>query len=617
MRASVKPPNQPNIPKVRQNLHSAALALAIAAFCAWVPSATAQYTVTDLNGFGFLHTEGWGISGGHQVGDSGPFQGGPLPHALLWSGTAGSVVDLNPSGFFESEGQGISGGQQVGYGYPMPSYQGHALLWSGTADSVVDLHPGGFDRSYAFGTSGSQQVGYGITPQFTQHALLWSGTAGSAVDLHPAGFTHSQALGISGSQQVGYGDGHALLWSGTADSVVDLNPSGFTSSHANGISGSQQVGYGDGHALLWSGTADSVVDLHNFLPAGYSSSIAQAIDANGNIFGVALSGGQYHAILWTFVQSINIMMLRCESNAYANPDPNAGIDTPLIPVSDVTVLAVQTPISGGLVADGVTPLLLKIDFNPGTAPPGQYDVTFDPPTGGDFIFYTILSHLRVLQNGVFTPASNFTFDGSSPVYAMISGINAEDFLLNSGSTEMSITVHVTNHTNPSVTRAVTFRIRKPPIVLVHGFNVTDPTISWTPDYRQALAYTRPPEFIQAIHYGTGISSHPSNTFGRFDQLAPDLDDVLATQIEDKQTGPFRAWAFTRYDIVAHSQGGVLVRMLCTNLAGNPRFSTRAFRNADNANRGRFRRIVTIGSPHNGSLLLYYLLDARVRSPEFF
>ncbi|MEY2430110.1 MAG: hypothetical protein QOJ40_2995, partial [Verrucomicrobiota bacterium] len=118
-----------------------------------------------------------------------------------------------------------------------------------------------------------------------------------------------------GSQQVGAGYGsasggyyHALLWSGTAGSAVDLHPSGFDNSYALGISGSQQVGYGytSGviqHALLWSGTAESVVDLGSFLSSDYADSIAQGIDADGNVIGYAtyIATGTPHAILWRVV----------------------------------------------------------------------------------------------------------------------------------------------------------------------------------------------------------------------------------------------------------------------------------------------------------------------------
>jgi hypothetical protein len=184
----------------------------------------------------------------------------------------------------------------------------------------MDLNPSGFTQSFGERTSGSRQVGNGSGPATgnNTHALLWSGTASSVVDLNPSGFTSSGALGISGSQQVGNGSGsatgnndHALLWSGTASSAVDLNPSGFTMSVASGLSGSQEVGYGSGsasgnntHALLWSGTASSAVDLGSLLSSDYSTwSVAEGIDANGNIFGYAfyLPTGQTHAILWTVV----------------------------------------------------------------------------------------------------------------------------------------------------------------------------------------------------------------------------------------------------------------------------------------------------------------------------
>jgi hypothetical protein len=61
---------------------------------------------------------------------------------------------------------------------------------------------------------------------------------------------------------------------------------------------------GPQHALLWPGSAASVVDLHTFLPAGFTSSAALAIDSDGNIVGYAsgpASGGVSHAFLWQAV----------------------------------------------------------------------------------------------------------------------------------------------------------------------------------------------------------------------------------------------------------------------------------------------------------------------------
>ena len=282
-------------------------------------SQAATYSFTDLNPSGFAVSYGYGISGSQQVGFGFAPATGPYPHALLWSGTASSAVDLPPSGFEISYASGNSGSQQVGYGLRVGYATGlnsHALLWSGTASSAVDLNPSGFTGSVGNGISGGQQAGFGWAPATGNypHALLWSGTASSAADLNPSGFTESYSFGNSGSQQVGVGwaaggFAHALLWSGTASSAVDLNPSGFIESYAFGISGNHQVGYGSGsagnhdhaHALLWSGTASSAVDLGSLLSSDYSYSVAQGIDANGNVVGYAyyLPTGRPHAILWT------------------------------------------------------------------------------------------------------------------------------------------------------------------------------------------------------------------------------------------------------------------------------------------------------------------------------
>jgi hypothetical protein len=270
--------------------------------------------LTPTNLSGFTTSIAYGTDGTQQVGyGSGPATGGPIQHALLWTGTAGTAVDLNPTNLTQITGgsiaYSISGTQQVGAGET--SNYSHALLWTETAASAVDLNPTGLTGilgSEAFATTGSQQVGYGYGtagPPLT-HALLWTGTAASAVDLNPTslpGIGSSMAFGAGGNQQVGQGSangtgnqGHAILWTGTAASAVDLNPtllSSFTNSIAEDTNGSVQVGWGDSggnpHALFWTGTAASAVDLQTLLPSTgtWTSSEAFTIDASGNIYGFA------------------------------------------------------------------------------------------------------------------------------------------------------------------------------------------------------------------------------------------------------------------------------------------------------------------------------------------
>jgi hypothetical protein len=65
------------------------------------------------------------------------------------------------------------------------------------------------------------------------------------------------------------------------------------------------------------------------------------------------------------------------------------------------------------------------------------------------------------------------------------------------------------------------------------------------------------------------------------------------------------WAFTRHDVVAHSQGGLLTRMLSSVQANS--HLAQPFRSSENFYRGRFHRCITIGSPHNETRWLRYLL----------
>jgi len=339
------------------------------------------FTAIDLHPNRFESSRALGISDGQQVGWGGGPYWEDIHHALLWRGSAASVVDLHPVGFITSEAHGISGGQEVGSGVPPEGsvrespglgrlpFPFHALLWSGSAGSVIDLHLTGFTQSYALGVSGGLQVGYGTLgdpgnePANSHHAMLWRGSAASVVDLNGGYTSSSEAWGIAGDQEVGsgkiavpagYARDHALMWHGSPTSVVDLNPIGFFSSHALGTSGQEQVGYGqqdgdcigppptqallwrgsssgavilkgyylprvvatfggeqvgdDGnyphpHAVLFRGRPDNAVDLHVFLPPGFVSSSATGIDSSGDIVGYAElpSDAPYpptHAILW-------------------------------------------------------------------------------------------------------------------------------------------------------------------------------------------------------------------------------------------------------------------------------------------------------------------------------
>ena len=269
----------------------------------------------DLNPPGFVMSLGEAASGNSSVGWG---YGPATERALLWTGTSSTPVNLHAGAFTHTYAHGVHGAQQVGKG-TIESGGSHALLWHGSAATMVDLHPHpatGFRSTVAIATDGVQQVGSGVlTGGGNPRALLWTGNAGSMVDLTPARFANFSVSidGVSNGQQVGtvsfllIGEGHhALLWRGSAESVVDLHPAGFARSRARDTNGSQQVGEGyinldpavtTSHALLWNGSPDAI-DLHQFLPAGYESSIAYGIDEFGNVAGTARIGDRAHAVVW-------------------------------------------------------------------------------------------------------------------------------------------------------------------------------------------------------------------------------------------------------------------------------------------------------------------------------
>ena len=264
-------------------------------------------SVVDLNPTNFAGSYGTNTDGMQQVGN-GVTQNSQ--HALLWNGTATSAVDLNPDGFTFSNALGVRGGQQVGFATLAGGGIYHAMLWRGTAASAVDLNPAGFTVSAAADTSGQEQVGDGLI-NGSFHALLWHDTAGSFVDLNPDGYSHTQAFGVAAGQQVGYGYladqpnfSHALIWSGTAASAVDVSPTGFAGSGANATNGIFQVGYAVTasqvfHAMLWKVTRASATDLQRFVPSALGNSVAASIDGQGDILGVAYNDStQQHLVEW-------------------------------------------------------------------------------------------------------------------------------------------------------------------------------------------------------------------------------------------------------------------------------------------------------------------------------
>ena len=316
---------------------------------------------------------------------------------------------------------------------------------------------------------------------------------------------------------------------------------------------------------------------------------------------------------------IKVTLHALTDGGYSPNSVNAGlgtgnIDMPLVPVVDQAVLAQQPVIHGGLVADGVTPLVIELAADPASI--GQFpeglDFAFQASvlTGGSLSTNSINQHLQLLKNGAWQSATNVVLSAASPnAYVQVTPISSDDVWL-SGLNTVGLYVQFTIRgiTDGIQAGDVKFTVPKPPILLIHGYNTTG---DWGDDFKAILGAQRPFGFVRTVKYGqdqlpklqvfAGVPVY-ENTVARLDQCA-----VMAKVAFDEISSPMHStWAFTRFDVVAHSQGGVLARMLC-NSQGNQIIPT-GFRNSENFNRGRFHRVVTIGSPHNGSRLLRYMLD---------
>lgn len=296
----------------------------------------------------------------------------------------------------------------------------------------------------------------------------------------------------------------------------------------------------------------------------------------------------------------------------------ASVNDPISPVADLqAMLENQVPLGLGAVADGVTPVLFIIS---GT--PTNYSLQVSSAvaffTNGDFndrIFVLNGDQWNRTTNLTIVPDSSGT---NGTTFAYLQGINWSDFDgINHVSNELTaiLTLNCAGH---QITNSQ-FEIRPVPVILVHGIKDTGAT--WSSGFLNAIRQNIPDDFIIPITYGVGTSEGFGDltwpcTIGRFTDLAIDLDNTLHGIENLLSTN----WDFTRYDVVGHSQGGVLLRMLCqTNIwtaKGQFTANKDTVVSPNNIWRGRFRRIVTIGAPHNGTTIAYYCKALYERDPSW-
>lgn len=294
------------------------------------------------------------------------------------------------------------------------------------------------------------------------------------------------------------------------------------------------------------------------------------------------------------------------------------IHAPLVPVTTKSVLDAQRKVLGGLVGDGVTPLLFILEADArslAVTDELELRLVARVKSGGELKDTGLQDRFRVLKDGAWQASDLVKMTRTDPkAYVYLTPIQADDLKITPGSGALNATLALEYPDSKSELTEFEFGIRKPPVALVHGFN-SDGT-GWGEEFLKVLKTSRPDDessqlaFVQVITYGLRKQTNLSlpdqsegvmvNTSWSMEALAPLLDAELARQMSPLK----QAWAWTRYDVVGHSQGGVLARMLCTQNRND--WLDQPFRNEKNHFRGRFHRVITLGAPHNGTRLIPYL-----------
>lgn len=316
-----------------------------------------------------------------------------------------------------------------------------------------------------------------------------------------------------------------------------------------------------------------------------------------------------------FEPEIVISMHRVNGEALENAVAGTDIDDKLrVKAGDRGLLARQPQLptgafsTSGLVADGVTPLLFRVSAGGGLSQQARYDVRIAPSTFGRWASCPDLNgRIWVLEDGICRVGSTITLSPQQPeAYIMLDAVAASEIGSNAGGmAEMKLSIRREGSWAIFPDAAsLKFIVRKPPVILVHGYNAGPDSWGAT----AALGADRGPDFVFSVGYGNDDDNY-ANTYRDLDSLVGLLDHELRRQVENRGAATGWAgsgnWAWTRYDVVGHSQGGVLLRLLCSTqeTSGNFYPSFPPFRHGSNQHRGRFHRLVTVGSPHFGSTLL--------------
>ncbi|RME92875.1 MAG: hypothetical protein D6766_09240, partial [Verrucomicrobia bacterium] len=216
--------------------------------------------------------------------------------------------------------------------------------------------------------------------------------------------------------------------------------------------------------------------------------------------------------LVSFPLSITLHRMTASGYTAASISPNNDVNAPLVPVTDPDLLAAQPEVTRGLVADGVTPLVLRIAPDP---PEAIQD--FDPDQtleikpevkamiGGyidlpDIIYNTEI--FSVLRDGVWEHVTSYqiapvTLSRQQPAaFLQIPPIPSDAVVLDAGST--SVRVKLAFQSGDETLAEAEVAITKPPITLIHGYNTTG---DWGVEALRIFRETREQSLVATVRYG--------------------------------------------------------------------------------------------------------------------
>lgn len=184
---------------------------------------------------------------------------------------------------------------------------------------------------------------------------------------------------------------------------------------------------------------------------------------------------------------VGVVMRAMDPEDYPLDSQLAGltdIDAPLVPPTDPDVLRAQRIIDGGLVADGVTPLLIECAMlAPGST--ASYILTI-ATTGGGTVFNPVRTF--VLENGHWIESDGIRFNPQEDIrYAYVYPIPADDARVGPGADELTAELRLIDDEG-AIVGVREFAIRKPPVTFVHGYNTDG---NWGTNIHTELGKTRP------------------------------------------------------------------------------------------------------------------------------